>query len=53
MLGQQHCFVKPGGCFGGRESVKERENMHKGQGLNEGFRGQKVRENYYRPGGKH
>ena len=34
-------------------SVKERENMHKGQGLNEGFREWKVREIYYRPGAKH
>lgn len=30
MSGQQHCFVEAGGCFGGGERVKEREDRVNG-----------------------
>lgn len=46
LSGQQHCFVEAGGCFGGRERVKEREDVVTGEGVNEGVEKRKVRKSF-------
>lgn len=44
LSGQQHCLVEAGGRFGGRERVKEREEVVKGVGVIEEVEERQVRQ---------